>query len=642
MSFDATPSAPTAPRRPTRHGRAARGHGGRHPAQRLRRRQDPAVRRQQQRRRRLRPLVLGLNAPRQPPGCRPSRSPWTPWRWRTAKTSNAPAALTEAQIVDIYEGTSPTGARSAAPPASSSPLIPQAGSGTRSFFTAQLKRMNGGVDRRRWHARCTKVQEHDDAPIKDDPNAIAPFSVGRAGLLGTAPHRDRLHRCPRALQRRPRGRRRLGAGRQAMFGPTASSARPARPSLIQDAGFEQLALAGQGGVCGVATTTATPASRPADRQGHHDDHRRRHHRQRRRPRADRHRRRRRHAQAAGRRGLLRRRHPGPRASLTGGKATVNLTGLAAGAHKVKAIFTPTGAAFTARASAEVDVTVLAAAPVQGRRRPSSSRRSRRRSPRARVVKGKVKVKESATGAATGKVVIKRGKKTVGKGTVKNGKVVIKLTKPLKKGKNKLIATYAGDTRVRRLEAEVHDHRQVTTSPPGPEAGGSLTAARAPRPITPTSTEKTTAMTADRRSPPYAGVDPTASSGLATLEARDITAWFGTAQGARPGLADHAGRRDHRPDRPVGLRQVDVPADPQPDARAGAVGARSPARCCSTARTSTTRSASSPTPAARSAWCSRSPTRSRRCRSTTTWWPACKLTGTKVSQVRARTRSSRTA
>ena len=69
-----------------------------------------------------------------------------------------------------------------------------------------------------------------------------------------------------------------------------------------------------------------------------------------------------------------------------------------------------------------------------------------------------------------------------------------------------------------------------------------------------------------------------------------------AQGARPGLADHAGRRDHRADRAVRLRQVDVPAHPQPDARAGARRPRWPARCCSTARTSTTRSASSPTPA----------------------------------------------
>ena len=44
-----------------------------------------------------------------------------------------------------------------------------------------------------------------------------------------------------------------------------------------------------------------------------------------------------------------------------------------------------------------------------------------------------------------KVTIKLGKKTVGKGTLKNGKVTITLTKPLKKGKNKLVASYAGDS-----------------------------------------------------------------------------------------------------------------------------------------------------------------------------------------------------
>ena len=57
----------------------------------------------------------------------------------------------------------------------------------------------------------------------------------------------------------------------------------------------------------------------------------------------------------------------------------------------------------------------------------------------------MKVKESATGSASGKVVIKLGKKTVGKGTVKNGVATIKLTKPLKKGKNKLVAQYAGNS-----------------------------------------------------------------------------------------------------------------------------------------------------------------------------------------------------
>jgi len=43
-----------------------------------------------------------------------------------------------------------------------------------------------------------------------------------------------------------------------------------------------------------------------------------------------------------------------------------------------------------------------------------------------------------------KIIVKLGKKTVGKGTIKSGKVTLTLKK-LKTGKNKLKATYAGDS-----------------------------------------------------------------------------------------------------------------------------------------------------------------------------------------------------
>ena len=46
-------------------------------------------------------------------------------------------------------------------------------------------------------------------------------------------------------------------------------------------------------------------------------------------------------------------------------------------------------------------------------------------------------------AATGKVIIKDGKKTVGKGKLKNGKVNIKV-KGLKVGSHKLVVQYKGD------------------------------------------------------------------------------------------------------------------------------------------------------------------------------------------------------
>ena len=87
------------------------------------------------------------------------------------------------------------------------PKIPQAGSGTRSFFTAQLKAANGGTAVT-LAPSVVEVQEHDASPIQNDPNAVAPFSVGRNDVIG-APLRIEggFVGRPRALQRRASGRR---------------------------------------------------------------------------------------------------------------------------------------------------------------------------------------------------------------------------------------------------------------------------------------------------------------------------------------------------------------------------------------------------------------------------------------------------
>ena len=106
--------------------------------------------------------------------------------------------------------------------------------------------------------------------------------------------------------------------------------------------------------------------------------------------------------------------------------------------------------------------------------------------------------------------------------------------------------------------------------------------------------------------------------LVGLEARNISAWFGEPQGARAGLAHHGTGHRHRAHRAVRLRQVHVPAHPQPHARDGDRAPAWAARCCSAATTSTTPAPAPPTCGGRSAWCSRSPTRSRPCPSTTTW------------------------
>jgi hypothetical protein len=106
----------------------------------------------------------------------------------TAAT-NAPAALTPADLVNIYKGTYLTwgdvpGYTGAAPTAAIHPLIPQTGSGTRNFFLADLQAANGGTAVT-LGSNVVAMQEHDPALVKSDPNAIAPFSIGRISVLNS-------------------------------------------------------------------------------------------------------------------------------------------------------------------------------------------------------------------------------------------------------------------------------------------------------------------------------------------------------------------------------------------------------------------------------------------------------------------------
>ena len=98
------------------------------------------------------------------------------------------------------------------------------------------------------------------------------------------------------------------------------------------------------------------------------------------------------------------------------------------------------------------------------------------------------------------------------------------------------------------------------------------------------------------------------------------------QGARARDAGDAGQVGHRADRPIRVRQVDLPADPQPDARAGA--GRDARRRGAARRRRHLRPGQrlDRQPAGRSGWCSRSRTRSRRCPSTTTCSPGSSSPG----------------
>jgi ABC-type phosphate transport system substrate-binding protein len=171
--------------------------------------------------------------------------------------SNAPASLTGAQVLSIYKGDAITWDQvGGASTATIAPKIPQSGSGTRSFFLAQLKALNGGVDVTLGQ-NVAEVQEHDDTLIKGDANAIAPFSVGRAALLGTTLRLEGGWSAQRALYDVVRGADLANTDLQAVFGEDGFACSTAARSLIEASGFQQLATPAHGGVCGQATQDPT-------------------------------------------------------------------------------------------------------------------------------------------------------------------------------------------------------------------------------------------------------------------------------------------------------------------------------------------------------------------------------------------------
>jgi len=195
--------------------------------------------------------------------------------------SNAPDDLTVADLVKIYEGKvtnwSEVGGKSGVIKA----LIPQAGSGTRSFFEGQLKAANSGNP---VVLVATETQEHSDVDLKNDPNAIAPFSTARetanVKFVGG-------WKASRAVYNVVRSKDVGSTAITSIFGDAGFICSPAGRTVIESAGFEQLASTEKGGSCGewvtdtvsnlktakdagqteaVATTTALTATAPGARK----------------------------------------------------------------------------------------------------------------------------------------------------------------------------------------------------------------------------------------------------------------------------------------------------------------------------------------------------------------------------------------
>ena len=174
----------------------------------------------------------------------------------TATVSNAPASITPAQMVGIYDGSITNWSQIGGTAGVIVPLMPQSGSGTYSFFISQLTAANGGTPVT-VRSGITSVQEHDAAPIAADVNAVAPFSVARFNTQAVGIKLQGGFSAQRAMYNVVRTADVSKATFQAAFGPTGFICGSAGRTLIQAAGFQQLAAAADGGVCGVATQTAT-------------------------------------------------------------------------------------------------------------------------------------------------------------------------------------------------------------------------------------------------------------------------------------------------------------------------------------------------------------------------------------------------
>ena len=351
--------------------------------------------------------------------------------------SNAPATINKADLVKIYDGTYTNWSQIPGSTTSGviAPKIPQAGSGTRSFFEAQLKAANGGTAVT-LAPTVVAVQEHDDTLIKNDPNAIAPFSAGRAGLLGSTlrlVNGDFV--AKRALYNVVRGADVAKPEITAVFGPDGFICSDAAEALIKQAGFDQLARPVDGGVCGVQTALATsnfptrnePVATTAAVSGTSTGA----------GKADV------KATIAGSKtpeGTVTFSENGvvvaANVAVVGGAATARLSGLAAGTHTYKAVFTPKAGSVFQPSEATGSVTVKTSASL------SESYKAKLKF--AKKIKGSVSVTLAGTSTpATGTVTVKLGSKVVGKGTVSGGVAKVTL-KGLKKGKNKLVVTWSGD------------------------------------------------------------------------------------------------------------------------------------------------------------------------------------------------------
>jgi len=349
--------------------------------------------------------------------------------------SHAPASLTIEQILDIYQGDITNWNQVGGTNGVIKPILPQSGSGTFSFFDGQLKAANGGVTVV-YTGAVVRAQEHDDTLIKSDPDAIAPFSIGRAGLLGSTLKIEGGWTKQRALYNVFRGAHVTLARTQEVFGSDGFFCSDAATQIIEDSGFEQLARPADGGVCGLQTQTATsnftvnepavPVATATTVTGT--------------------------STGAGKARLTATVASTPTAegtvtfleggtelaadvALIGGTATVDLTGLVPGVHNIEADFTPTAGTGFIASEDTGSVTVKAASRIS-ETFPDTVRKDKQAT-------GTITVTLLNTAQkATGRVKVLKNGNVLKSGLLVDGKVTLTLPE-LPKGLNRLVIKWPG-------------------------------------------------------------------------------------------------------------------------------------------------------------------------------------------------------
>lgn len=355
-----------------------------------------------------------------------------------AAGTNAPSTISALDFLKIYKGEITNWDQLGGAAGVIKPLIPQPGSGTYQVFNTNMTTLNGGDAQWNKNENSEFAQEHDDTLIKDNPNAVAPFSTGRAkAMASTVKILTDGWSVDRALFNVVRNADLDEAFVGDLFGENGFLCSAAAQPLIEAAGFQQLAPPSLGGICGEptqgtpsnftvspdrATTTTLVGTSPA----------------------------------AGAVKLTATINEGKQAAegeveftdtqsgaslgtvmVSSRQATLNVTGLPAGNRSYQASFTPSSATFNTSESSEVGVLVKTSSSIT-ESFPSKVKLGKK-------AKGTVTVALSGVAAtASGPVTIKEGNTTLASAPLSAGSAQVTLPK-LSKGKHKLVISWGGDS-----------------------------------------------------------------------------------------------------------------------------------------------------------------------------------------------------